>query len=64
MEPQLDSEIKDVLTWLPSESGTREQTLPIGPMRFVNGKDGNKIAVAVGKENEKPRKEQVATLKH
>jgi hypothetical protein len=63
MPPDLDREIKDMITWLPSESGASEEELPIGPMRWVHGADGKRTAVAVGKVGGKERRKDVLTLR-
>jgi hypothetical protein len=66
MQPSLDPQIRDMITWLPSEYGgsSGEQTeLPMGPMRWVDGKEGKRIAVAVGMVKGGKRRLEVLALK-
>ncbi len=60
--PDLDPEIRDMLKWSPSASEASCQALPIGPLRWVNRKDGTGIAVAVGTVDRKQRKKEIATF--
>jgi hypothetical protein len=62
MPPSLDPQIKAIITWLPSESGESYGELPMGPMRWINGKGGMRTAIAVGKVDGKKRKVEVMTL--
>lgn len=62
MPPSLDPEIRAMVTWLPIESGENHQDLPIGPMRLLNGENGKRTAVAVGKDHGEGRKIKVLTL--
>ena len=62
MAPDLDPAIKDIITWLPSESGTSKGQLPMGPMRWLNDGDGKRTAVAVGKVDGKDRMTEVLQL--
>lgn len=63
MPPDFDPEIRDAITWLPSESGKSYVELPIGPMRWVNCEDGKRTAVAVGKVDGEKRRVEVLALK-
>ena len=58
VEPNLDPVIKESLTWLPAGDGS----VPKGPMKWVDGGNGSKVAVAVGKEGGKVRYDQIASL--
>jgi hypothetical protein len=65
MPPDLDSETRDILTWLPSNGkadGEKYHDLPMGPMRWRNGEAGKRTAIAVGKVDGKERKVGVMTL--
>ena len=63
MAPNLDPEIRSVITWLDGES-ERGGELPMGPMRWINGGGGCRTAVAVGRVKGKERKVKVLSLSH
>jgi len=52
-----------VITWLDEDSG-RSGEFPMGPMRWINGDYGNRIAVAVGKLKGEERKVKVLGVSH
>ena len=56
---RLDPAISEILTW-PSEK--KSLSLPLGPIKWVRGEGGSRIAVAVGKEGEKARCDNIAVL--
>jgi hypothetical protein len=58
-----DPEIRNVITWL-DEDSERCGELPMGPMRWINGYDGSRTAVAVGRVKGKERKVKVLSLSH
>ncbi|KAF2399950.1 CRAL/TRIO domain-containing protein [Trichodelitschia bisporula] len=69
MLPILEPAIQDALTWLPSpptdtsldvQNGAR--TIPTGPIKWHEIKDGHMEATAVGSEAGKPRKRPIATV--
>ena len=59
MPPSLDPEIRNIITWLPSEDGGSYRELPIGPMRWVNHVDGRRIAIGVGKVKGETRRKEI-----
>ena len=58
-KPLLDSVINGLLTWLPAGN----KTLPMGPLKWIDGADGSRIAVAVGKDGGNVRCDRIAILK-
>ena len=59
MMPNLDKKLSDVLQWAPSS----DKSLPPGPLHWINGLDGSKIAVAVGVVNGEKRRSEFATIR-
>ena len=57
MQPDLDTEVREVLRWLPPNA-----SLPMGPLKWVEEGKGQKIVVAVGHHEGRERKEKVASL--
>lgn len=64
MPPSLDEEIRGVVTWMDGKDRKDGESseLPIGPMRWVNGEDGGRIGVAVGKVNGQRKRDEVLKL--
>ena len=59
-EMMLGSAISERLTWLSEETNP---SLPQGPIKWVEGEEGSRIAVAVGKTGGEARREKIAVLK-
>ena len=57
-EPLLDPAIHEILTWLPAANAS----LPMGPIKWVDGGDQSRTAVAVGKEGGEARCDRIAIL--
>ncbi|MCJ1473634.1 hypothetical protein MMC13_002285 [Lambiella insularis] len=62
MPPILDPAEEQHITWSSPEPIPSNQKWPKGPMKWVLGKDGTLVAIAVGSMNGKERREVVATL--
>jgi hypothetical protein len=62
MEPILDPEIMNQVTWLSTDSEASHHTLPIGPMKWVVGTDNRRIAVATGKVDDEQRMSEIFSL--
>jgi hypothetical protein len=60
MPPELDDELKALVTWVGEEKEAKE--LPLGPMRWVNTVEGGRSAIAVGSEQKVQRKKAVLAL--
>ncbi len=54
----LDPAISEILTWMPAA----DATLPLGPMKWIKGRDGSRIAVAVGNKGGQARHDKIAIL--
>ena len=57
MAPKLDSEVREVLQWLPPNA-----SLPMGPLKWIDQGKGERIVVAVGSTEGRERWEKVASL--
>lgn len=57
MAPKLDAEIKEGLNWLPPSTSP-----PMGPLRWIDLGQGERVAVAVGSNEGRERGEKVASL--
>ena len=59
MPPILDPAEEQHITWAFPDA---QQRWPLGPLRWIPGKDGTLVALAVGSKGGKDRREVVATL--
>ena len=62
MPPNLDADVADMFEWATPVSDVSKQTFPIGPLKWVDGEDGNKTVMAFGSRGGEARRELVATL--
>ena len=58
MHPSLDSEVREVLKWLPPNA-----SLPLGPVKWIDQGKSGRYAVAVGSNEGREREEKVASLR-
>ena len=58
MQPSLDSEVREVLKWLPPNA-----SLPVGPVKWIDQRKGGRFVVAVGSNEGRERGEKVASLR-
>ncbi|KAG9708073.1 CRAL/TRIO domain-containing protein, partial [Aureobasidium melanogenum] len=61
--PNIDPDLHNVLQWTSPHKLNGMDTIPSGPIKWVTEPNGDKIAVAVGTENGKPRERKVAIVK-
>lgn len=54
----LDPAINEALTWLPAANAS----LPSGPIKWVEGKEGSRVAITAGKEGGTARRDRIAIL--
>lgn len=62
MPPVLDAAVRNVLTLSSPDKKSAETLFLTAPVRWVDGPDGDLIALGVGSVDGKPRREVVATL--
>jgi hypothetical protein len=62
MPPVLDAAVRNVLTLSSPDQQSAEALFLTAPVRWVDGPDGDLIALGVGSMNGKPRREVIATL--
>ena len=62
MLPNLDPVLDEIMTFNSNGSKSSKPTLPRGPVEWQEGKNGDRVAVAVGSINGTPRREPIATL--
>ncbi|KAF2835950.1 CRAL/TRIO domain-containing protein [Patellaria atrata CBS 101060] len=60
--PHLEPGIADTLTWHQPLSEAGHRTIPTGPIKWEESENGDMVAVAVGFQDGKPRREVIATL--
>ncbi len=58
MQPDLDSMVADLLTWVPPNA-----SLPMGPLKWVNEGKGKRGVIAVGSCEGREKGEKIASLK-
>ena len=58
MQPSLDSEVREVLKWLPPNA-----SLPLGPVKWIDQGKSGRFAVAIGSNEGRERGEKVASLR-
>lgn len=63
MKPVLDSAILSVLELEPVNVGSAETTFLTAPVRWIDGENGDLIALGVGSENGKERRQVIGTLR-
>lgn len=61
--PNIDPDLHNVLQWTAPNKLNGMDTIPSGPIRWVTTPTGDKVALALGSENGKPRNRQVAIAK-
>lgn len=61
--PNIDPDLHNVLEWTAPNKLNGMDTIPNGPIRWVTTPTGDKVALALGSENGKPRNRQVAIAK-
>ena len=57
MQPKLDSEVSEVLKWIPPNA-----SLPVGPLKWIDQGKGKRTVVAVGNSEGRERGDKVASL--
>lgn len=60
--PNMDPHIDNVLHWTAPHKLNGKDTIPIGPIRWQTAENGDRIAIAVGSENGKPRERKIAVI--
>jgi hypothetical protein len=60
--PYLDNDMVDTLKWQQDVRDKGHRTLPIGPIKWEYDEGGNLNAIAIGTENNQPRKSVLAGL--
>lgn len=63
MQPDLDQEIQNIVSWASDEDGKIFQEMPQGPLRWVEREGGKRTAIAVGTENGKKRNTTILELR-
>jgi len=58
MPMALDKTICNALTWLPPA----QSSLPVGPMKWIQGEQGTRVVVVVCTDGGNPRRDEVASL--
>lgn len=58
--PNIDPDLHKVLEWTAPNKLHGMNTIPAGPIRWVTTPTGDRVAIALGSENGKPRNQQVA----
>ncbi|KAF2232760.1 CRAL/TRIO domain-containing protein [Viridothelium virens] len=62
MMPVLEPAIQNSLKWSSESAPSSQKTLPIGPIRWQEGANGEMEAMAVGSVDGKPRNERIAVM--
>lgn len=62
MPPDLDTKLKELVTWSSGSDGTFHQDMPLGPIKWTRREDGGRTAIAVGRVDGKPRDVAIMSL--
>jgi hypothetical protein len=62
--PNLEPSIQNAIEWISPSTHKGKNTFPIGPIKWEDGENGARKAIAVGSEHGQPRYKHIFTIPH